>query len=215
MSGYQVRVLDRELDELLHLLPAISLEGPKGVGKTATASRRAGTVLAMDDPAQRELLRADPQRLERARPPVLVDEWQREPLVWDAVRRSVDRDATGGRFLLTGSAAPTATPTHSGAGRIVQLRMRPMSLAERAVATPTVSLAELLSGPSTTTAGAAETCCASCRSTTPRRRRSSPPSASCRTSAASPTSQACSSRFLASPCRPRSSWRTSAPDGAR
>jgi predicted AAA+ superfamily ATPase len=146
VSGYQVRVLDRELDELLHLLPAISLEGPKGVGKTATASRRAGTVLAMDDPAQRELLRADPQRLERARPPVLVDEWQREPLVWDAVRRSVDRDATGGRFLLTGSAAPTATPTHSGAGRIVQLRMRPMSLAERAVATPTVSLAELLSG---------------------------------------------------------------------
>lgn len=77
---------------------------------------------------------------------MLLDEWQREPSVWDMVRRSVDRDSTGGRFLLTGSAAPTTVPTHSGAGRIVQVRMRPMTLSERELCTPTVSLAALLAG---------------------------------------------------------------------
>ena len=146
MLPYQLRAVDQELDELLGGLPAISLEGPKGVGKTATAQRRAATVFAMDDATQRELLTADPQRLDRAPTPVLIDEWQREPAVWDFVRRSVDRNPAPARFLLTGSATPTSAPTHSGAGRIVQLRMRPMSLAERALAEPTVSLRELLTG---------------------------------------------------------------------
>ena len=146
MLPYQLRAVDQELDELLGGLPAISLEGPKGVGKTATAQRRTATVFAMDDATQRELLTADPQRLDRAPTPVLIDEWQREPAVWDYVRRSVDRNPAPARFLLTGSATPTSAPTHSGAGRIVQLRMRPMSLAERALAEPTVSLGELLTG---------------------------------------------------------------------
>jgi predicted AAA+ superfamily ATPase len=57
----------------------------------------------------------------------------------------VDRgDPTPGRFLLTGSAAPLTAPTHSGAGRIVQVRMRPMSLAERCLTLPFVSLAARL-----------------------------------------------------------------------
>lgn len=126
-------------------LAAISLEGPKAVGKTATAAQRARSIVALDDPAQRELVRADPERFDRMSPPILVDEWQREPQVWDLVRRSVDADPAPGHFLLTGSASPTAPPTHSGAGRIVTVRMRPMSLAERGYV-PTVSLRELLGG---------------------------------------------------------------------
>jgi uncharacterized protein len=66
--------------------------------------------------------------------------------VWDTVRRSVDRDASGGRFLLAGSASPRERPAHSGAGRIVRLRMRPLSLAERGIAVPTVSLGSMLAG---------------------------------------------------------------------
>lgn len=77
---------------------------------------------------------------------MLLDEWQRHPDVWDLVRRSVDRHAVPGRFLLTGNASPTAPPTHSGASRIVTVRMRPMSLAERGRQAPSVSLSELLSG---------------------------------------------------------------------
>lgn len=44
---------------------------------------------ALDDPVTRELLLADATRLDRAPRPVLVDEWQREPAVWDLVRRAV------------------------------------------------------------------------------------------------------------------------------
>ncbi|MEI6624542.1 MAG: AAA family ATPase, partial [Actinomycetes bacterium] len=47
MQQYTDRIVDAELDELLGL-PAIALEGPKGVGKTSTAQRRARTVLRMD-----------------------------------------------------------------------------------------------------------------------------------------------------------------------
>ncbi len=143
---YCPRVVDAELDELMENLPALALEGPRGVGKTATAARRADHVWALDDRDQREILAADPTQLGRIRGTILIDEWQRYPPIWDSVRRSVDGGAGPGRFLLTGSAEPVERPAHSGAGRIVRIRMRPMSLAERGVETPTVSLGELLSG---------------------------------------------------------------------
>lgn len=125
---------------------ALAIEGAKGVGKTWTARRRAATVHALDEPAQRQLAEADPQRLAEGEPPILIDEWQRVPASWDVVRRAVDAADTSGRFLLTGSASPAQPPTHSGAGRIVTVRMRPFTLAERNLATPTVSLEALFDG---------------------------------------------------------------------
>ena len=142
---YQRRILDGELDELLQGLPAIAIEGPKAVGKTASAQRRAKTVHRLDDPAVATVAAADPARLALGRPPILIDEWQRVPEVWDVVRRAVDEDPAPGRFLITGSATPLSPPTHSGAGRIVRTRLRPLSLAEREPAEPTISLQDLLS----------------------------------------------------------------------
>lgn len=144
--SYQTRIIDAELDELLPALAAIAVEGAKGVGKTATAKRRATSVVQLDERAQRRIAEADPAALLQRQPPVLLDEWQRVPAVWDAVRRAVDAGALPGQFLLTGSALPREQPAHSGAGRIVSLRMRPMTLAERGVATPTISLRALLTG---------------------------------------------------------------------
>jgi uncharacterized protein len=145
LDGYQRRVVDGELDALLPALPAIALEGAKGVGKTATARRRARTAHELDAPGALELFEADPRRLVGGEPPVLLDEWQRIPVSWDLVRRAVDDDPAPARFILTGSAS-TAAATHSGAGRIVRLRMRPMTLFERGVSAPTVSLRGLLGG---------------------------------------------------------------------
>ncbi len=144
--SYADRVVDRELDELSGGVPAISIEGAKGVGKTETARRRAASVFRLEERAQRAVVAAEPDRILIAERPVLIDEWQRIPETWDIVRRAVDDGAAAGSFLLTGSASPNDISTHSSAGRIVTVRMRPLSLAERALTTPTVSLAELLSG---------------------------------------------------------------------
>jgi predicted AAA+ superfamily ATPase len=145
-GGYQRRVLDDELDELTGALAAIALEGAKAVGKTATAAQRAVTVHQLDDPERRAIAEADPDRLLRAEPPVLIDEWQYVPAVWDKVRRAADSYAEPGQFLLTGSSSPKDSGTHSGGGRIVSVRMRPLSLAERWPGPRAVSLAELLRG---------------------------------------------------------------------
>lgn len=58
----------------------------------------------------------------------------------------VEAGPEGGPYLLTGSAAPQQPPTHTGAGRIVRVLMRPMGIHERSLAQPVVSLADLLSG---------------------------------------------------------------------
>lgn len=144
---YLPRTVDHELDELLPEVSAIVLDGPKGVGKTATAQRRATAEWRLDDPAQREVARADFALTSAPMGTLLIDEWQHVPQVWDAVRRQVDAGAPPARFLLTGSATPVdAAGTHSGAGRILSLRMRPMALHERGILTPTVSLSKLLAG---------------------------------------------------------------------
>lgn len=145
-DAYQRRVVDQELDELIAGgASAIAIEGAKAVGKTATAARRAAHQLLLEEPATREIIEADPGRI-LTDGPVLIDEWQRIPSTWDTVRRAVDAGAEPGRFFLTGSASAVNPGTHSGAGRILKVRMRPMTLPERGVETPSVSLGALLTG---------------------------------------------------------------------
>jgi hypothetical protein len=153
MSGYTKRVIDTELDELVPHLAAISIDGPKGVGKTATGRRRSASEFRMDDPEDLERVRASPQLLATAQKPTLIDEWQRLPMIWDIVRRAVDSDRAGGQFILTGSAIPANVDIHSGAGRIASLRMRPLSIAERGLQAPSVSLSTLLAGGASTIEG--------------------------------------------------------------
>ncbi|MCX6118463.1 MAG: DUF4143 domain-containing protein [Proteobacteria bacterium] len=144
--AYLKRIVEGEVAELLGSLAAVSLDGPKGVGKTETAKRFTKTVRELDDPATQAIAKADIHHLLKGEPPILLDEWQRVPEIWDTVRRSVDLNLKPNQFLLTGSASPANPPTHSGAGRIVSVRMRPLALSERNVATTSVSFAELIRG---------------------------------------------------------------------
>ena len=153
-SGYVRRIVDDEIDNLLPGLPAIHLDGPKAVGKTSTALQRAGTVHRLSRPRERLRLQGNPERILDGIPPILVDEWQQVPSTWDTVKDAVDVDPSGGRFILTGS-MPRAQ-THSGAGRITTVRMRPLTLPERAVCTPAVSLRQLLTGQRGPIAGSCE-----------------------------------------------------------
>jgi uncharacterized protein len=143
---YASRVVDPELDELMASVTALAIEGAKGVGKTATASRRAKTIRRLDIPAQLSIAAAQPARIVAGDTPILIDEWQYLPESWDLVRRAVDDAPRPGRFLLTDSSRTVERGSHSGAGRIVSVRMRPLALSERNLATPTVSLAALLAG---------------------------------------------------------------------
>ncbi|HUN77459.1 MAG TPA: DUF4143 domain-containing protein [Solirubrobacteraceae bacterium] len=155
--AYRRRIVDGTLDELFPHLAAIAVEGAKGVGKTATATRHAATVLSLDNPNEHAAVAGNLDLVTQVPPPVLIDEWQLEPGVWDRVRRAVDDDSTGGRFLLTGSAgvAP-GVRIHSGAGRIVRMAMRPLAFSERGVDRPTVSLKDLLGGGGLDVGGASE-----------------------------------------------------------
>lgn len=152
-TRYRPRVIDSVLDELVPGLAAVAIEGARAVGKTATAQRRARSTFAIDDPEVLEVVTASPSVIDGGPLPALLDEWQRHPPLWDHVRRRVDDGARPGSYLLTGSAAPADAPVHSGAGRIVSVRMRPMSLAERELAVPRVSVAELLTGTRPSIAG--------------------------------------------------------------
>ena len=99
-------------------VPAIAIDGPKAVGKTTTAEQRVHGLLRLDSRANRAAIEADPDLIRGRARPLLIDEWQKVPEVWDVVRRVADEDPRGGQFLLVGSAAaaPGAT-AHSGAGR--------------------------------------------------------------------------------------------------
>jgi predicted AAA+ superfamily ATPase len=70
------------------------------------------------------------------------------PKVWDAVRRKVDANGnTKGQFILTGSSTANMDEvSHSGAGRIARVRMRPMSLFESGHSDGAVSLGGLFEG---------------------------------------------------------------------
>lgn len=142
---YQRRIIDDLLDEVFPHLATIALEGAKGVGKTAAASERVASILDLSKPGQRSMIAGNPGYVTEVEPAVLIDEWQLVPEVWDIVRNAVDEDRTGGRFLLAGSAnVQPGTRIHSGAGRIVRLMMRPLSIAERRISEPSVSLTALL-----------------------------------------------------------------------
>lgn len=132
---------------------AVLIEGPKWCGKTTTAAQHANTILYMDDPEmlKQNIYMADinPKLLLQGDIPLLLDEWQLAPKLWDAIRFEVDHRDGPGQFILTGSAVPAKMDdiNHSGAGRFAWLTMRPMSLFESGESTGEVSLTELFNGP--------------------------------------------------------------------
>lgn len=148
--NYLPRIADEELTELLMTAGGVLIEGPRACGKTAMASQVAASEIRMDaDPHVRDAIAIDPGVLLDGKTPRLIDEWQAEPVIWNHVRRAIDDHAGRGHFILTGSAVPPDDITrHTGAGRIIRLRLRPMSLFELGHTTGQVSLKDILNGES-------------------------------------------------------------------
>ena len=148
MPAYRKRIADTELEVRLGYIGAVLIEGPKACGKTRTASQHAKTVFRFDeDEVARSLVQLAPERLFDNPTPILFDEWQVEPTIWNKVRRQVDDRGAKGLYVLTGSATPNDDVTrHSGAGRFSVMKMRPMSLFESGHSNGEMSLSALLDG---------------------------------------------------------------------
>ncbi len=131
------RLVWARLREALAESPVVLLHGPRQCGKT-TLARSLGEddgrrYLTLDDPATFSAVQADPAGFVLdLEGPVTIDEVQRVPELFLAIKQSVDRDRRPGRFLLTGSANALFVPrvADSLAGRMEIVRLHPLSEVE-------------------------------------------------------------------------------------
>ena len=151
IQNYIPRISDKLFESLLESTGAVLVEGAKWCGKTQSSLQIAKSSIYLQDPDEGPgyLAMADtkPSLLLEGTPPMLIDEWQMAPVIWDAVRFAVDKRGLMGQFILTGSATPVDNEkAHSGTGRIARMLMRPMSLFESKESNGKVSLKDLFNG---------------------------------------------------------------------
>ncbi len=143
--------MDDLLSRKLKAKGAVLIEGPKWCGKTTTAEEIAASkvLLAKTDTKDsfKSLLEIDTDAALAGEAPMLIDEWQTVPKLWDAVRYTVDHRHGMGQFILTGSAVPDKKAEenreHTGTGRFGWLTMRPMTLFESGESNGSVRLSDL------------------------------------------------------------------------
>lgn len=143
---YYKRYIEKQIKEALKTSGAVVVAGPKFCGKTTTCKRFAASSYALDTKEKIQLVQSSPISILSGNTPRLIDEWQNVPDLWNCARSEIDsREKKFGQFIFTGSSTPADEEDiyHSGAGRIVTLRMRPMSLYESKESSGEVSLSKL------------------------------------------------------------------------
>lgn len=131
------------LTEALQDTPVVLIHGPRQCGKT-TLARAVGdaagyTYISFDDDVLRASVLADPVGFVADLPDkVVLDEVQRVPELFTALKVAVDRDRRPGRYILTGSANVLLVPrlADSLAGRMEILRLHPLAQSELAAKQP-------------------------------------------------------------------------------
>lgn len=136
------RFAEHQVKEALSDTPVVLLVGPRRAGKTTLARKmqEAGrTYLTLDNRTTLEVAQADPVGFIRGLDRAIIDEVQRAPELFLAIKKTVDEDYRPGRFLLTGSANVMTLPrvADSLAGRIETIRMLPLARSEITGQTPT------------------------------------------------------------------------------
>lgn len=151
-QGTYPRLAEACLTEALADSPVVLLHGPRQCGKTTLARLVGGrlgfTYITFDDEVARQGAEADPAGfVDGLAGPTVLDEIQRVPGLFTALKATVDRRREPGRFLLTGSTNVLLVPhlADSLAGRMEILRLYPLAQAELARRDPTF-LANLFEG---------------------------------------------------------------------
>lgn len=129
------RHAQRPLLEALADTPVVLIHGPRQSGKSTLGQSIEGgrAYVTLDDPLALALAKRDPSAFVAThRPPVMIDEIQRAPELFLAIKLDVDRDRQPGKYLLTGSANVLNLPklADSLAGRMEIVDLLPFSQAE-------------------------------------------------------------------------------------
>lgn len=131
------RFAEARLAEALADTPVVLIHGPRQCGKTTLArmagDRRGYAYFSFDDDVTLAAATADPAGFVADLPErSILDEVQRTPGLFAALKMAVDRRRTPGRFLLTGSANVLLVPklSDSLAGRMEILRLHPLAQCE-------------------------------------------------------------------------------------
>jgi uncharacterized protein len=148
MQNYIPRLIETSISRELSAIGCVSIEGPKWCGKSTTAELFAKTVIKLQNPIiftqYSAFASTSKENLLRGEKPILFDEWQKIPEIWDFIRTDIDETRLIGQYLLTGSSKPSkAQSRHTGTGRIAKLTMYPMSLWESSDSVGSVSLYDL------------------------------------------------------------------------
>lgn len=148
MKTYIPRLVERAIEKKMDLVGAVVVQGPKWCGKSTTAKRFAKTIVELQDEKTftnySAMVSTFSDELFGGERPILFDEWQTIPKLWNCIRHEVDKCDENGQFILTGSATPTEDKKrHSGLGRITRVTMRPLSLFESGESTGEISLGAL------------------------------------------------------------------------
>jgi len=119
MFEYIPRLVEKTIEKQLKAMGGIVVEGPKWCGKSTTAKRFAKTVVELQKPQILKRYRAfaetSEENLLAGEKPLMFDEWQKIPDIWDYVRASIDDAKDKGQYILTGSAKPVEDSDRHGA----------------------------------------------------------------------------------------------------
>jgi uncharacterized protein len=131
------RLLTVPLERALRQFPVVALLGARQTGKTTLArmlaERHRMTAVTLDEPRAREAALRDPDGFLRASPrPLLLDEAQRAPDLFRAMKLAVDEARRPGTFLITGSAnyLLMQSVSESLAGRVALFDLHPLAWPE-------------------------------------------------------------------------------------
>ena len=136
MTDYISRDFAPTVLSALKEMPVVVITGMRQTGKTTFIQKQPGLhqrrYVTFDDFPQREAAKSDPDSFVTSEEPLTIDEAQKCPEIFTAIKKVVDKKRNPGQFLLSGSAnfGLLKSITETLAGRSVYFEMHPFSRRE-------------------------------------------------------------------------------------